>query len=141
MRACSSCSPIRISPTAAVNSVCADSVHSLGVHDTRDCDDLVSAHDQGPALTVAARDLGVHEHVLDLLAAPGEPIAGPPPPYLKAFEVRADRPRPPLHLAVEGDRGALEPEPLVLPHGLQAAAQAHALRPRPPADQLRQRAG
>ena len=65
---------------------------------------LVAADDERPAFTVGARDLGVDEHVLDLLRAAGEPVAGPPPANHKAWELGADAPPAPLDLAVELDR-------------------------------------
>ena len=50
----------------------------VGLDDPGHGDDLVAAHDERPAFAVGAWDLGVDEHVLDLLRAAGEPVAGPP---------------------------------------------------------------
>ena len=88
MRACSRSSSIRISPTPRSSSVCrhAHRLHSLRLDDPGHRHDLVAAHDERPAFAVGARDLGVDEHVLHLLRAAGEPVAGPPPPYLKPWQ-------------------------------------------------------
>ena len=58
---------------------------------------------RGPRLAFRPRDLGVDEHVLHLLAAPGEPVARSPASYLKACELGFDRPRAPAHPALERD--------------------------------------
>src|SRR5205809_5982245 len=99
-------SSIKTSATARSNSVCdmplrvrltlggvahvaaaARPAHAdtVGLHDPRDRDDFVAAHDQGPRLTVGAGHLRVHEHVLDLLAHSGEPVTRAPCAYLKAW--------------------------------------------------------
>ena len=71
-------------------------------------DDLVAADNEWPCLALGSRDLGVHEHVLDLLAAPRQTVAGTPPPYLKALAVGRDAPGAPAHLAIEptGERSS-----------------------------------
>src|SRR5581483_3974272 len=129
IRACSSSAVIRISPTPRSSSaLVTDGGHPFALDDPRHGDDLVAAHDERPAFAVGARDLRVDEHVLDLLRAAGEPVAGPPPAYLKPWPLRGDAPRPPAHLAVERDRPLLEPKPVVLAHRLDAAAEVDALR-------------
>src|SRR5437764_3551886 len=127
MRSCSRSSSIRISPTPLSSSVC-DTLraHPFRCDDPRHGDDLVAAHHERPAFAVGAWDLGVDEHVLDLLRAPGEPVAGSPPPYLKARQGGFDPPAAPLDHAVEVARAVLEPEPLVLAHRLHAAAEVDA---------------
>ena len=109
------------------------------VDDSGDGDHVVSTHDERPVLTLRPGDLGVDEHVLDLLRSAGEPVAGPPASYLKPCEIRADAPRPPMHLAVEIERAVLEPEPVVFAHGLHAAAEVDALRPGRRGEQLGER--
>src|SRR5712692_10310370 len=129
MRAWRSSAVIRISPTPRSSSaLVTDCAHPVALDDPWDGDHLVPAHDQGPPLTVGARDLGVDEHVLDFLGAASEPVAGPPPPYLKAWELGRDAPGAPAHLAVEVDRAPLEPEAVVLAHGLETAAEIDVLR-------------
>ncbi len=93
--------------------------------------DDVAADHQRPRLALGTGDLRVDEQVLDLLPPPGEPVAGPPASYLKPCQLRANAPRPPAHLAGEVDRAVLEPEPVVLAHRLDAAAEIDALRARP----------
>src|SRR5258705_13760335 len=84
-------------PTPASTSVCDTSCgHPLCLDDPRDRDDLVAAHDERPAFTVGARDLCVHEHILDLLRAAREPVSRTPSPYLKPSQARLDPPLPPL---------------------------------------------
>src|SRR5438067_8474191 len=124
MRACSASSSIRISPTPRSSSV-ADTghPHPLGLDDSRDSDDLVTAHHERPAFAVGAWDLCVDEHVLQFLPAAGESVAGTPPPYCKPWQLGFDAPRPPVDAAAQRDRAALEPEPVVLAHGLDAAAE------------------
>src|SRR5215217_640594 len=115
------------SPTPCSSSVCvtlalldrggreqALCAHSLGLDDPRHGHDLVPAHDERPGLTLRAGDFRVHEHVLDLLRAPGETVAGSPPAYLKAPLGRGDAPRAPADLALEHDRRLLEPHVVVL---------------------------
>src|SRR5689334_13342444 len=113
---------MRISATSRSRSV-ALCVDPLRLDDPRHRDDLVAAHDQWPRLAGRTRDLRVDEHVLDLLRPSGEPVAGAPGPYLKAWLVGGDAPRAPAHLAVECDRRALEPDAVVLAHGGDAAAE------------------
>src|SRR5438093_1144508 len=110
IRSCSRSSSIRTSPTPPSSSVC-DTYdrHPLRVDDPRHGDDLVAPHDERPTFAVGARDLGVDEHVLHLPLATGEPVAGPPPPYLKAWQPRLDTPASPDDLAVELERARLEP--------------------------------
>src|SRR2546423_15565167 len=115
MRSWRRSSSIRISPTPRSISVCdTPRHHSFRLDDSRHRDDLVPAHDQRPAFAVGAWDLGVDEHVLNLLCAPGEPVAGTPPSYLKPWQVRLDPPGAPLDGVVEIDRATLEPPPVVL---------------------------
>src|SRR5689334_3689662 len=114
MRSCSRSSSISTSPTPRSSSVCdTRRRHPLRVDDPRDGDDLVSAHHERPAFTVGSRDLGGDEPVLHLPPPPGEPVAGAPSPYLKAWEARFDTPPAPDDLAVELDGPGLEPQALV----------------------------
>src|ERR1700740_372310 len=101
---------MRTSVTASSSSV-AFNVHVRMLDDARDRDHLVPAHDQRPGLSFGAGDLGVHEYVLDLLAAPCEPVAGTPPSSLKPFRARANPPCAPAHFAGEIDGAVLEPQP------------------------------
>src|SRR6266511_3094989 len=89
--------------------------------------------------TLCTGDLGVDEHVLDLLRASGEPIAGTPGPYLKAWELRGDPPLAPADLALERHRRALEPDALVLAHRGEAPAEVEPLRACGGCEQLVQR--
>src|SRR2546426_6977412 len=115
---------MRTSFTPRSSSVCDTfGAHSFRLDDSRYRDDLVAAHHERPRLAGGTGDLRVDEHVLDLLRSSGEPIAGTPGPYLKAWEVRGNPPLAPEHLAVEGDGGVLEPDPLVLAHRREAAAK------------------
>src|SRR5439155_26761630 len=93
-------------------------------------DHLVAAHDERPRLALGSRDLGVDEHVLDLLAAPREPVAGTPRAYLKAWQLRLDVPWPPADLAVEREGGPLDPGAVVLAHERAPTAEVEALRAR-----------
>src|SRR3954464_6461549 len=97
---------------------------------SRHGDDFAPAYDEGPRLALRSRDLGVDEHVLHFLPAPGEPVARSPASYLKACELGLDRPRAPAHLAFERDRGLLEPDAVVLAHGGQALAEVDPPRAR-----------
>src|SRR5882672_11449413 len=140
MRSCNRSSSTRISPTPASTSVCDTSCrHPLGLDDPGDGHDLVAAHDERPAFTVGAGNLGIDEHILDLPGAACEPIARPPPSYLKPWEPRLDQPRPPRDRAVQVLRAGLEPEPLVLAHGVHAVAEVEALRTGARIDQLGER--
>src|SRR5579875_674141 len=127
MRRCSLSSSIRTSVTARCSSSVALTDHLGMLDDARHRDDLVSAHDERPRLALGTGHLRVDEHVLDLPPPPGEPIARPPPSHSKPFGARADAPLAPAHLARELDRPALEPETVVLAHGLHAAAEVDAL--------------
>src|SRR6266487_3416151 len=98
--------------------------------DPRNRDHVVAPHDERPRLAFRFGDLGVDEHVLDLLRPVGEPVAGPPASYLKPLQLRANAPPSPAHLALERDRALLEPETVVFPNGLEAAAEIDALRAR-----------
>src|SRR5512141_2079592 len=102
-------------------------------------DHLVTPHDERPGFPFRWGDLRVDEHVLDLLLAPGEPVAGPPTSYLKPFERGADAPLAPGDLALDVDGAALEPEAVVLAHRLAAAAEIDALRADPGGEQLGER--
>src|SRR3954471_1643826 len=95
---------------------------------SRHGDDFAPAYDEGPRLALGSRDLGVDEHVLDLLPAPGEPVARSPASYLKACELGLDRPRAPADAALERDRGLLEPDAVVLAHRRQPLAELDAAR-------------
>src|SRR5947207_6313220 len=132
---------MRTSVTPRSNSVCADTLdaHSFRLDDSGDRDHLVAAHDEWPRLAVGTGDFRVDEHVLNLLCSSGEPVAGTPGPYLKAWELRGDAPLAPEHLAVEGNRTVLEPDALVLAHCSDAAAQVEPLRPCGRGEQLVER--
>src|SRR5438876_2495058 len=82
--------------------------------DSWDGNDLVAAHHEGPCLALRAWDLGVDEHVLDLLLPAGKPVARPPASYLKACELRLDRPLAPADRSLERHGAALEPGAVVL---------------------------
>src|SRR5262249_60187442 len=69
-----------------------------------------------------------HEPPLDLSRPTGKPAAGAPPAYLKPGEARLDAPPAPRDRPVEGGRAALQPEPVVLPHRLDAVAEIQTLR-------------
>src|SRR6185436_11531698 len=120
-------SSIRTSVTARSSSV-ADSVDLRMLDDAGHGHDLVAAHDERPRLALRARHLRVDKYVLDLEPPTRQPVAGPPSAHSKPFELRADSPVAPADLAGELDRPALEPEPLVLAHRLEASAEVDALR-------------
>src|SRR5918992_1876377 len=129
MRVCSVGSSIRISETACSSSICVTlCTHPLRLDDAGNGDYFVPAHDERPRLSFGAGDLGVDEHVLDLLPAPGEVIAGAPSSYLKARLARGDAPLAPPHLAFERDRRSLEPHLVVLADRRQAPAEVEPLR-------------
>src|SRR5207344_1747578 len=90
--------------------------------------DLLAAHDERPRFALGSRDLGVDEHVLDLLAASGEPVAGPPATYLKACELRFNPPPTPADVSVQRDRGLLEPDAVVFADRGEAVAEVDPLR-------------
>src|SRR5437868_2519842 len=134
MRACSEDSSINVSVTARSSSVAdmlapptpasrrlrvacsvepTHAFHLRVLDDPGDRDDLVTAHDEGPGLSLRPRDLGVDEYVLNLLPPAGEAVAGPPSSHFETARARGDPPRPPLDRAVERERAALEPESLV----------------------------
>src|SRR6476660_3082213 len=140
MRVCSRSSSIRISPTPRSSSV-ADTArrHPLGLDDAGHRDDFVAAYDERPAFTIGARDLCVDEHVLHLLPPACEPVARPPSSYLKAWQLRLDQPAAPGDAAAQRPRPVLEPETVVLAHGLQTAAQVDALRRGRLVEKLRER--
>ena len=83
MRACSDDSSISVSVTARSSSV-ADSFYLRMLDDAWDSDDLVTAHDERPGLSLRPRDLGVDEYVLNLLPPSGESVAGPPSSHFQA---------------------------------------------------------
>src|SRR3954469_15519968 len=140
IRSCSRSSSIRISPTPASTSVCDTSRrHPLCLHDPGHRDDLVTAHDERPAFPVGARDLCIDEDILDLLRAAGEAVAGTPPAYLKPWNARLDPPRPPFDGPIEVARAGLEPEPVVLTHRWEPAAEVDALRAGARVEQLDER--
>src|SRR5512132_84473 len=103
---------------------------------SRDSNDLVAAHHEGPRLALRAGDLGVDEHVLDLLAPAGEPVARPPAPYLKACELGLDRPLAPTNRSLERYGPALEPRAVVLADELDPIAEIEPLRAGRRTDQL-----
>src|SRR3954470_3339358 len=112
---------MRISPTPRSSSALVTGRgHPLALHDPGHGHDLVPADHERPAFAVGARDLRVDEHVLNLLRPAGEAIARPPPAYLEAPPLGGDPPGAPPHLAGELDGRPLEPEPVVLAHGLEA---------------------
>src|SRR4051794_3199575 len=115
---------MRISATAAPTSAC-DTLDATSFRgdDPWPGDDLVAAHDERPRLAGRTGDLCVDEHVLDFLRPSGEPVAGPPASYLKAWHVGRDPPAAPLHLSVQRDRRALDPDAVVLAHRGDAAAE------------------
>src|SRR5438874_2731876 len=98
-------------------------LHSFGLDVPRSGDDLVVAHDERLRFALRSRDLGVHEHVLDLLGASRQAIAGTPCAYLKALLVRGDAPMAPAHLALERQRSALEPDLVVFADGGPPSAE------------------
>src|SRR5919204_4316217 len=96
MRALSASVSIRTSPTALSSSVWDTFSLYMGViDDSGNGYDLVSAHDQRPRLALRPGDLGVDEHILDLLPPAGEPVTGPPAAYLKASELGFNLPAAP----------------------------------------------
>src|SRR3954471_19467187 len=107
MRDCNRASSIRTSPTPVSSSV-ADTAraHPLGLDDAGNGDDRVTAHDERPALSVGARDLGVHEDILHLSVPTGEPVARLPATDLEPWQRGLDPPDPPLHRPAELDRPA-----------------------------------
>src|SRR5439155_14975048 len=120
---------MRTSVTPRSSSACDTlGAHPFGLDDPGHGHDLVPAHDERPRLARGTGDLCVHEYVLDLLRSPGEPIAGAPGSYLKAWEVRGDAPLAPPDLAFERDRRLLEPDALVLAHRRQPTAEVEPLR-------------
>src|SRR4051794_1385871 len=120
---------MRISATSRSSSVCDTlDAHSFRLEDPGHRDDLVAAHDERPRLAGRTRDPCVDEPVLDLLRPSGEPVAGAPGSYLKAWHVGGDPPLAPANLAVERDRRALEPDAAVLAHGREPGAEVEALR-------------
>src|SRR5689334_2901087 len=124
MRALRASVSTRTSPTALSNSVW-DTLYLYVrvIEDTGDRDNLVAAHDERPRLALRSGDLGVDEHVLDLLLPACEPVAGPPASYLKASELGLDPPLAPANSAVERNRAALQPEAVVLADDLHAVAE------------------
>src|SRR5215218_8895826 len=110
---------MRISATSRSSSVCADTLRADSFHldDPGHGHHLVPAHHERPRLACGTRDLRVDEHVLDLLRPSGEPIAGAPGSYLKAWQIGRDPPLPPLHFPLEGKWGLLEPDVVVFAHG------------------------
>src|SRR5579859_6968460 len=102
MRSCSFSSSMRVSPTPRSTSVCdTEDPHPLPLDEPGHRDDLVAPHDQRPPLTVGTRHLRIDEHVLHFLRTPLEAVAGPPSPYLKAWQVGLDAPPPPLDRAAQ----------------------------------------
>src|SRR5207253_6134434 len=79
--------------------------------------------------------LCVGEHVPDLLRPSGEPVAGAPGSYLKAWQLRGDSPLAPAHLAVQCERRALEPDAVVLTDRGQPLAEVEPPRARRRAEQ------
>src|SRR5207248_8992383 len=111
IRSCSRSSSISTSPTPRSSSVCdTSSAHPLLLDDPRNRHDLVATHDERPAVAVRARDLGIDEHVLNLLRATGEPVAGPPTANSKPWQIGFDPPATPDDRPVERARHGLEPQ-------------------------------
>src|SRR5215210_1128297 len=130
MRDRSRSSSMRISETPSSSSACDTlGAHSFRLDDPRHGDYLVTAHDERPRLAGRTWDLRVDEHVLDLLRPSGEPIAGTPGPYLKAWKVRGNPPLAPADRAVERDRCALEPDLLVFARNGDPTPEVQAPRP------------
>src|SRR5205823_11217311 len=127
MRRWRSSSSIRTSVTARSSSA-ADSFHLRVLDDAGHGYDLVAAHDERPRLPLRARHLRVDEHVLDLAPPTSQPVAGLPSAHSKPLELRADGPLSPVDLAGQFDRALLQPEPLMLAHRMEAAAEVDALR-------------
>src|SRR5215831_8513659 len=71
---------------------CSHRLHSGNLDDTWYRDDCVTPDHERPAFAVGAGDLGVDEHVLDLLRPPGETVAGPPAANDKPRELGPDAP-------------------------------------------------
>src|SRR4051812_33858356 len=113
MRRRRSSSETSTSPIAAFSSACviAPRSHGVALDEARDSDDLVPAHDDRPAVPEAARDLGVGEHVLELLPPAGEPIARSPRPYRQTRLVGLEYPRAPT------DAALFEGQLVVFAHG------------------------
>src|SRR5262245_50007914 len=112
--------------------------HAGRVDHPWDGHDLVAAHHERPRLALGTGDLRVDEHVLDLPAAACEAVARPPRSYLKAWPLGLDDPLPPTDGSFKRHRAALEPQPVVLAHRLEAAAQVEPLRPGRRREQLRE---
>src|SRR3954470_3122279 len=131
---------MRISATSRSSSVC-DTLGSdpFRVEHSRDGDDLIAAHDERPRLAGRTGDLCVDEHVLDFLRPAGEPIAGAPRSYLKAWQLGRDPPLSPPHLAVERDGRPLEPDVVVFAHGRETTAEVEAARARRRGEQALER--
>ena len=107
--------------------------------DARHGDDLVSAHDERPRLALRARAPSRRRTRPGSSAPTRQAVPGPPASHSKSWQLGADPPLPPAHLAVELDRPVLEPEPLVLAHRLDAAAEVDALRAGRRGEQLGER--
>src|SRR5437588_12018562 len=90
---------------------------SLCLDDSRYRDDVVAPHDERPRLALRAGHLRVDEHVLDLPAPTCQAVSWPPSAHSKSWQLRADQPLPPAHLAGELDRAVREHERLWLEHG------------------------
>src|SRR3954452_10212554 len=139
MRPLSASLSIRISPTADSSSVCDTFRLHLGMlDDTWNGDDVVASHDQRPRLTLGSGNLGVDEHVLNLFPMAGEPVARPPAPYLKPWELGLDPPLAPANRTLEHNGAALEPEAVVLADELDSVAEIEAFRADRRRDQLGQ---
>src|SRR6266705_6601924 len=104
--------------------------------DSWDGNDFVAAHHEGPCLALRAWDLGVDEHVLDFLLPAGKPVARPPASYLKACELRLDRPLAPANRSLDRHGAALEPGAVVLADELDPVAEIEPLPADRRGDQL-----
>src|SRR5262249_15205743 len=111
----------------AASSSVALTAHSFVLDDARHRDNLVSAHDERPRLALRARHLRIDEDVLDLPAPTRQAVSWPPSAHFKPWQLGADHPLPPAHLAGDLYGSLLEPEPLVLAYRLQTAAKVDAL--------------
>src|SRR3712207_154712 len=101
-------------------------LHPVDVDDARHRDDFVAPDDERPCLPLRPRHLGVHEDILNLLAAPCETIARAPAADPQPWEVGRDPPPAPDDLALEGDGAALNPDAVVLADGLKAVTEVDA---------------
>src|SRR5436190_19873643 len=125
MRDCRVASSINTSPTPRSSSVriVTPLPPHLGIfHDPGHTNNLAARDDERPARAVAARHLGVDEHVLHLLRAAAQTVAGLPRAHLEPGRVGGDRP------GAEADRAVLERDTVVLADGADPPAEIGLLR-------------